>query len=422
MSKFKRILCLMVTACMLLVLTACEGNTPATEPGTTAPATNNNETVYQVTVQDHLGTPYADGIVVCFLRNGEQVAIQPVDANGTASKTLEKGEYTVKLAFTGNDSACIYDESNLLLTPEQPELTITAALILNGRTQTLYAQGESYDAYYVGEGCTAVSVQAGKRSYFLFAPDRAGTYRFSTIGEGTTIGYYGSPHFVQENSVAEVVNNAVDVSISAGMIGTGDSGTTVLVIGIDASGVSDCILTVQRIGEPAYRIEDEPWTEYPTTHTPSPFKLDLQAGQTLTYVNINGKTEDYPVVYNEADGFYHIGDVNGPVVYINLGKKAPNLSLQVVVGGDGLAGGAPIRKYFFADDGSFIRKEDYTSILMEYFACMDEEYGVYPLTKDLVYILENGCSDWWNDSSPSYLFFGCNPELGWLFACCYIVG
>jgi hypothetical protein len=46
--------------------------------------------------------------------------------------------------------------------------------------------------------------------------------------------------------------------------------------------------------------------------------------------------------------------------------------------------------------------------------------GIYPLNSDLVYILQNGCSGWWDATSPDYIFEGCNPEIGWMFALCYV--
>ena len=68
-------------------------------------------------------------------------------------------------------------------------------------------------------------------------------------------------------------------------------------------------------------------------------------------------------MYSDADGYYHFGTVNGPVVLMHLGKKAPYVSLQTVIEGDGLGGGAPIREYFFDANGDFLKKEDYTDIL-----------------------------------------------------------
>ena len=251
----------------------------------------------------------------------------------------------------------------------------------------------------------------------------AGTYQFSAEGEGVQIGYYGAPHFVQETNVAEdLKDNTFTLSISADMIGTDGTGTTTLVIGIDSEAATQCVLSIERIGDPAWTVADEPWTEYNCKNEIKPFTLDIKDGQKLTYIDIRGKADDYKVVFNEADGYYHLNSENGPVIYLNLGKDAPNVSLQVVIMGDGAAGGAPIRHYFFDENGEFVKKEDYTEILMKYFDNMDENYDVYPLNEDLVYIINNACSGWWTSDDPNYIFDGCNPELGWLFACCYIEG
>ena len=125
-------------------------------------------------------------------------------------------------------------------------------------------------------------------------------------------------------------------------------------------------------------------------------------------------------MYSDADGYYHFGTANGPVVLMHLGKKAPYVSLQTVIEGDGLGGGAPIREYFFDANGDFLKKEDYTDILRKYFENMDANAGVYPLTKDLEYIIKNGCHGWWEKDDPDYIFTDCNPEIGWMFALCYV--
>ena len=121
-----------------------------------------------------------------------------------------------------------------------------------------------------------------------------------------------------------------------------------------------------------------------------------------------------------ADGFYHLGTADGPLMLIVLGKEAPNQSLEIMINGDGLAGGSPLRHYFYDADGNFIKKEDYTNIMQTYFEAMDEKTGVYPLTADLEYMIKNACSGWWTMDDPNYIFQGANEEIGWLFACCYI--
>ena len=70
----------------------------------------------------------------------------------------------------------------------------------------------------------------------------------------------------------------------------------------------------------------------------------------------------------------------------------------------------------------FVKKEDYTDILTKYFENMDESLKIYPLTKDLIYIIQNGCKNWWTPDSADKMpaFDGCNVEIAWMFALCYV--
>ena len=76
--------------------------------------------------------------------------------------------------------------------------------------------------------------------------------------------------------------------------------------------------------------------------------------------------------------------------------------------------------YFYDESGTFIKKEDYTETLLGYIAKADPKYGLYPITDELAYILQTAKPGWWDVSHPDYLLTDCNPELGWLFAACYI--
>ena len=404
MSKKIRAILLAVTALLCMVLLcACGG-----------------EADYQVKVLDAAGNPYTAGVIVKFMQNGAQVAMQPVDANGVATKTLEKGDYTLELVFTDDSLSGYVDPAKAVLSAKQTSVELTLCNTVTGEGVDIYANGAEGKAYNVTVGGTYVPVAKGVRNYFLFTPTEAGTYKISVDNADMKLGYYGSPFYIQENSVEEVVDNTVTFSVAKSMIGEGNTGTAVYVLGIDgAAEDGNCVLSIIRTGDPEYNISDEPWTEYKTSHTPAPFTLDL-GGKELTYVDIKGTTEANQVIYNETDGKYHFGTANGPVVYIHLGKGAPYVSLQTVVQGDGPVGGAPIRHYFFDADGNFVKREDYTDILSAYFENMDEELKVYPLTQDLVYIIQNGCCGWWDPESPDYIFEGCNTEIGWMFALCYV--
>jgi len=69
---------------------------------------------------------------------------------------------------------------------------------------------------------------------------------------------------------------------------------------------------------------------------------------------------------------------------------------------------------------------------MEYIANADEDDGVYPLTEDLKYIIQQSGdhSGWWDFDGPGYIFLDeggnkvadINPEIAWLFMCCHTNG
>ena len=89
-----------------------------------------------------------------------------------------------------------------------------------------------------------------------------------------------------------------------------------------------------------------------------------------------------------------------------------------------------VDKYFFYENGAFQKKESYRECLLQYIENMDEADGVYPLTEDLKYIIQQrGDHSGWFDAKSSQSLFkeanefnlpGINAEISWLFICCYI--
>ena len=410
------VLCLLLSVSLLLG--AC-GNAQAPAEA----ANNGTDAEYVVKVVDGTGAPYTSGVIVQFMKGGEKVALQTVDANGVAAKTLAKGDYTVELMFTGNAEDYFYDKEGLTLSATQTTLEVVLAQTVTSQAQSLHVDGADYDAYHVATGSTHVKLTAGERSYFLFAPSAAGTYEFSVSDATAQLGYYGAPHFVQTVNAAEVVDGKFTVSIKASMIGSGDTGTTVLVLGIDAGENDSCVLTIERIGEPEWDPSDEPWQVYQPTVELKPYTLP--AGANLMKFDITATTDTYNLVLNEQDGFYHLNDANGPLVLMYLGENVKYLDcFKTILEHSG------VQRYFYDENGEFLKKETYGECLMQYIAMMDETKGVYPLTEDLKYIvqMEGEDSGWFDTNGMSYLFKddngnfvdGINSEISWLFMCCYI--
>ena len=407
MKITSKILSAVLVVAMLLTLCACGGNSDSTTAN------------YQVKVLDGQGNPFTSGIIVKFMKDGQQIAMQPVNGEGIASKELDKGDYTVELTFTDSSINGHYDTSAAVLSADKTYLELSLISALGNESVDLVVNNEDHKAYVVNAGSTYLTVKASVRNYFLFTPAEAGTYELRVDNNDVKVGYYGAPHYVQSISAIDAINNVITLSISAGSIGGS------YVFGLDGlTEDANVVMGIIRTGDPSITISDMPWTEYKTTHTPSEFTLSIPSGKSLKYVDVTGKTEDTVVVKSDADGYYHYGSANGPIVYVHLGKGAPYFALQTVIEGDGLGGGAPIREYFYDANGEFLKKEDYTDILRTYFENMDANHYVYPLNDDLIYIIKNGCKQWWDKNDPDYneqfSITDCNPEIGWMFALCYI--
>lgn len=422
MNFSKRMGALLLAAmllCSLALMTACSGAGEQNGPTENA----SGEITYRVTVADAMGNPYTSGVIVRFMKDGEQAAMQPVDASGAAAKDLPKGEYTVELMFTGDESEYHYEKDGLVLTASQPELTVTLNYTVSQAPVTLYVQGSEEQAYSVGDGSTYVELTPGKRNYFLYTPTVAGSYSFSCDQAGAAIGSYGAPHFVQEHNNAEVTDNAFSMSFRASMIGQGDTGTTVVVIGIDADeNTSGCVLTIQRTGEPEWSVEDEPWYVYEPTVELSDYVLP--AGSNIGEFDLTAGTDAYDLVLG-SDGFYHLDSEDGPLVLVYLTKDPKYLPcFKNILDRSG------VNRYFYDENGEFLKKETYDQCLLTYIEYADEDSGLYPLTEDLKYIIQQRgeYSGWWDIDGYNYLFVddaqnpvpGINAEIAWLFMCCYI--
>ena len=424
MKKISTMLVVAALMCSTMMLGAC-GNSAGgdTQQGSTSQDGGKKE--YKVTVKDAFGTPYTSGVIVQFLKDGAEHAMQVCDENGVAKKELDAGDYTVTLKFTDDASAYYYIEEGLTLSADKTELDVILSKNVGKESTLLYAQGNECDAYAVSTGCTHVNLVEGERNYFLFTPTEAGTYEFSIADDAkATIGYYGAPHFVQENSAAEVTDNKFVISIKDSMISTdATAGTSVYVIGIDAeSGTKECVLGINRTGDPQWSLEDEPWTIYQSTITINPFTLP--EGTELEDFDITA--ESYDVVYNEFDGYYHLGSEDGPLVYVRLTTDSPYIAcFKNILDRSG------VTKYFFDENGEFVKKESYSECLLKYIECADENEGVYPLTEDLKYIIQSRGEyvGWWDAQSKDFIFkdqlgnpiAGLNTEIAWLFMCCYEV-
>lgn len=420
----KRIIALTLVLALACTLFAACGK-PSDTPDEPQDATPTGDAAYSVSVVDGLGNPVTEGVIVRFMQGAQQISMQTVNASGVASKELPAGDYTVELKFTDADAAFYYDESALTLTSANRETTVTLYQGVDENAgRQLFAQGKETTAYSVGVGCTYLPLTAGERNFVLFTPTEAGKYQFSMVNSDDALGYYGAPHFVQEHNAAQMnADGSFYVNIKASMISTGVTGTTVLVIGIDATTDSG-VLSIQRIGDPDRDLSDEPWHTYMPTITLQPYTHD--ASMELGEFDLTAATDTYTLVLG-SDNYYHLNSADGPLVFMRLGRNSGGSQylsdFQTILDFSG------INKYFFDENDEFIKKETYDQCLLEYFKYMDEPSGLYPLTEDLKYIIQmrGDHVGWFDPAGDMYLFIdengskipGINAEIAWLTMCCY---
>lgn len=426
------LLCVLMIGSVLLMC-ACQTDSPDATAGSSSPTdVASGEVAYKVTVVDGVGTPYTEKLIVKFMQDGQQIAMLPIGEDGTVEKVMPKGDYAVQVVSTDPDAKFFYDETAAKLTPEKTELQLLVAMEKGDTLESInafsVAAGEyaSFDAYYLQKGTTHVTMDAKDRNYFLFVPREAGTYEVSLVEEGATLGVYGgSVHFVMEQSTHEMTDGKLVLSVQPSMIGSGDTGTTVYVLGIDVpAGVSQGLVNIVRVGEPAWSFTEEPWSNYQPSQEVKDYSLP--EGTVLKPFDLTAATDTYKLVYNEEDGQYHVGAADGPKVFVQLGQAVNGISLMGMVGEivyqDGVlmqTGSAPFR-YSYDNGQEDFFKEDYTDAMRAYVTARDKASGVYPLNKDLHYMLPLGvqANGWTREDTASFLFQdveGFNAEIGWMF-------
>ena len=442
---FRKIASLALAMLMLCsVLCACTepnaGSTPSNPASSTNPTSGSNgdpqKITYQVAVYDVYGNPATSGVVVKFLQNGEQVALQQMNAEGIAAKELDAGEYDIELMFTSGGTKYYYDTTDLKLSATKTQVTIHLCLEQSTEGETVYADGEEYTAYPISTGNTRVTLKPG-RNYFLYHPEISGEYKMWAADTTYKVGYYGGEHYIQSFDVGhEAPNNGTGLSISDSMI----SPNNTFVLGVDNPGDEnvETILYVVRTG--AYIDTSIPRVTYRATHTLTAWTKP--ADKTVKQFNLATSTP-YNLVLDEATGYYHLNDVNGPLVVVFLGEKAKDF-VTYAAPYDTILKNSNVLASVKDENGNTIKLEVFNDCLQEYIGvydenlkdengnivggykggCIDRESGMYPLTDDLMYIIQHHgeYSGWWDSTSANYLFTDAMVSAvnAWLFMCGYL--
>ena len=385
--------------------------------------------VYTVTVLDAFNAPQS-GIDVIFMQEGVPVYFATTDENGLVKLDTNSAQsYTVELVFAGTEY--YYNKADAVLSGDNRNLAIKLAtdVDVNDYISLYILEDNPAYALYVGgthvalgSGKPNFSAENGNNCFFVFTPLEAGTYQITVDDPDIELSLWGSTMFInrQYGSKDEGRENALTESISGSTVGN-----TTYVIGVQFNGsTTDAMVNIARIGDPAFSIADQPYSDWGGTGDAHAGSCKVTVSGGVTYVDIKAASGTYDIYYDEAAGYYRFRSNNKPVL-VDLNAQGHFVSIYQCIQGNGQQGGAPVRKYFYDTSGAFVKKEDYTDYLIACFACAGlediEGVGYHVLTKELIYVLQNGFEKWWNPNSNDYLenFDTANREYAWMFACCY---
>lgn len=387
--------------------------TPGTESGTESETEPEPQTVsYTVSVVGSDGAP-RQRAALSILKGGEKVASVTTAADGTAKVDLVPDTYEVVLNNLLGEK---YDASTCILTPEDTALTIQL-LALPTTGEEIYAYSESandympYQAGAIAEGFTyAINVSAKDMTYYLFTASRGGEFRISTEQSlAISIGYYGSTSFVMTDSIVPEENNAIVVEVYDDMVNN-----YAFVIGVrtEDEALCECALKVEYESEREPTENDMPWTDLMPEKT-----LTQYTKGTGTVKNFAVDSAEITLVYSPADGYYHVGSEDGPVVLVNLGNNSQYMDALTTV-----CSNMRLGVYVYDEDGKLVSKDSYNELIWAYDAVSDN--GYYPLDDTLLDMLRTvgDYMGWYDPSSPMYLFGGValEPANAYLFACVYL--
>ncbi len=414
--------------CTLVVMAAC--NNEGNEGGSVSETETENTTAdYTVTVQDYKGqTPDSD--VLVDLKKGDQViASKRTDKNGQVVFTQEKGDYTFTL--TSTKKVYYYDEAVCAFSAENTAVTVSIYDTYK-KTETLYpAFGDDderteYKAAVVKEGATHVQIDKAGKGFYVFHPTRGGVYRFSYISDETlTIGYFGEPYAMLAHSganpeqVAQGYFESEVKNFEPGQLG----GSVTICIGLSSEIVTDAILVIERVGDPEKPI---PWT-YPQANQ-MPVDFPKTDDETVYISDISVIDPTVKVVKSEADGFYHYGTADGPIVYCRVNsdnRYTPSFAKMCETDRLLMA---------IKENDTIVGFECYNDLFNSY-AEISDKNGLCPLTDELITAIKNvgEYKGWWAFGNNDIFTIDMNGgitgidkdnivlENAWLFGCCYVM-
>ena len=408
---------------------------------------------YEVTVVNGNGEPITSGVYVTWQGAGKVETKLINNASGTAAANLPAGTYSIILTLTGDYKHYHYDAATAVVTADRPVLTVQVAEpISDTATETEFgADSGVLITRDVAMGATYVTLNSSQVNYavvngkaycfYRFLITEEGKYAFTTTN-GAPISNWGTNiYFLEDRSTEEERQaNAFTIEIKEGNFAE-EVHELQLILAVEVTdSFTGTILQVKDAGDAEYTYLDAPFVVFEGTQTPEvAFEngKPIAIAENIFKLTTNGKKLTYVDMLNDKavkgkDGFYHLNSEDGPILYVNLGVDAPYISMGTMVGAIGQYG-TGFKKIFLnedktpviKEDGTY-HKEDYTDAMVAYALHADPTTGAYPLTDDLIYMIQHGgdFKGWYTPGSGTYLFeekeIQVDPQLIWMFAVCYL--
>lgn len=429
--KIKHLALLLAMLC-LLTLTLCTAIACGEEPAPTPDAPNDptppapQMTTYSVTLLNGSGQQMTD-IIIKIMKGDEQVKMVAYKGE-TVSFELESDTYTITLDTAQLEGTYTYDEALCTLTAEHPSTTLPLFLQAPESESVFvgYPISKDYTAYHVGVGTYAMPLTPNDYTFLVFRPTAAAIYTITYECETElAVSYHGSTFFVQgidlsaDTEDLAKYENGLSLNVYASNLG-GD-----FVFALKSTSATKCTLHIERAGDPGTRLEDQPWTPFLEDTSKVQEHLALKPAGTFTAVDVTDVT--LSAVFNPADGYYHLGSVDGPVLFIDLTSDTPYISsIQTICANQRMG------LYIYDDNGNIVEKRSYNELFHQYGMPTDTtapEGGDIrvPLTAKLAEaILKFGeKSGWWAPGSEKNIFTAnlagasYNQTFAWLLFCGY---
>ena len=226
---------------------------------------------------------------------------------------------------------------------------------------------------------------------YAFSPAQTGIYQIR-VAQGQ-VGNWGTPY----NPVDNTPNKTNTLIWTCTAVGQS------VMVGFKGPKSTTC--TIIRTGDYVPPVEI-PWTFYENTYD---FSYVLDADAQIADIDLTDGGVHTAVL--GADGFYHYGGADGPLMVADLSTAEIDLANAYVNGG--------LRAWLQDADGETISKIDYNEALNAYYKA-----GLVPVTEELAVMLQElgQAGGWW--LSSGLVFAGEAPadvSMAWMQLCSYLV-